>query len=565
MVWTRHEKVNGLNRCDWGNEFHPHEKNGVTMSDDCGMSGNLKNCPPSPRILLVIDKSRDFVDLENRLHPLGYRTTGPADGEADIIEVVAALQPDMVLLDIALDSEGGAPAAFDRIRNSSGIPVVFITDGSEEEQHILAGISGTFGYILKPFRDLELKTAIEIALARARKNIPGPRLKKERKRLESDRHASQKMEALGTLAGGIAHDFSNIIGAIIGYTQLSLLDVPADSHHRENMERVLQAGKRAKELIKQIWIFSQRADRELRPVNVLPLIKEVVRFLRSTIPATIEIRQGWHTQNTTVLADPTEIYQLLINLCTNAANAMRDRGGTLTINLSEEAIQNEAPSSVSPHAAPRPYLVITISDTGHGMDPDTLSRIFEPYFTTKAHGEGAGMGLAVVHGIVNSYGGYMEVKSESGVGADFYVHLPLFANGYAGIQLAPSSSVRKPIRVMFVDGEETLVNLGERMLSRLGYKALGVTSCLEALTTFRADPHAFDVIIADQTMPQMTGLEMAEEMLGVRPDIPIILFTGLTREVSLEQAQQAGIKRLMLKPLVLQELAETLRSVLNED
>jgi PAS domain S-box-containing protein len=379
----------------------------------------------------------------------------------------------------------------------------------------------------------------------------------ERKRLESQLQQAQRMEAIGTLAGGIAHDFNNILSAVIGYTEMALNDVDDPAVLKSNLEEVLSAGNRAKDLVKQILAFSRQTDQEMKPLAVKPIIKEALKLLRASIPATIEIRQNISSE-AVVQADPTQIHQVLMNLCTNAEHAMRDSGGILEVNLYREKARSEF-AAIEDGIMWESYLCLSVSDTGHGMSPETVERIFDPFYTTKSREEGTGMGLAVVLGIVKAHGGKITVDSDPGRGSTFKVFLPLLQG-----DIEPQSQ-KKPARptgnerVLFVDDEKPLADLGKLMLERLGYDVSTRTSSLEALEVFKARADEFDLVITDMTMPNMTGNKLAQELMKIRPDIPIILCTGYSQQITRESVLKMGIKELILKPIVMDDLAEIVR------
>jgi len=384
----------------------------------------------------------------------------------------------------------------------------------------------------------------------------------EKKKLEAQLQQSQKMEAIGTLAGGIAHDFNNILSAIIGYTELAMSGLPEDSRARSNMNKLLKAGERAKDLVKQILTFSSHTEQGKKPVLIHPIVKEILKLLRSTLPTTIEIRQNI-SSTSTVLADPTQIHQVIMNLCTNAYHAMNEKGGVLEVSLSDTELDSDYTAKLNTY--PGPYLRLTVSDTGHGIEKKAIDRIFEPYYTTKEKSGGTGMGLAVVHGIVKSHGGIITVYSNPDKGSTFNVFLP---------RIEPAEPVeeteirlgRIPIgkeHILFIDDEPAIVDIGKRMLEHLGYKVEVRTSPIEALAAFRALSGKFDLIISDMTMPKMTGDEFAKELMAIRPDIPIILCTGFSEHINEEKAKAIGIRKFVMKPFILRDMAESIRQVLD--
>ncbi len=382
-------------------------------------------------------------------------------------------------------------------------------------------------------------------------------------KLERQLNQAQKMEALGTLSGGIAHDFNNILGIIFGYSEMALLDIEQGSQVRDNLQQVLKAANRARDLVQQILAFSRQSEQERKPLQIGLVVKEALKMLRSSLPSTIEIKEEVKSKGA-IHADPTQVHQILMNLCTNAGHAMREKGGTLYVSL-DDLVLDDLMSAQYPGLNPGPYLRLSVSDTGHGMDQSIMDRIFEPFFTTKGPGEGTGMGLAVVHGIVRSYGGTITVYSEPGNGTTFHIYLPRIETG-----LSQESVVEKPLprgseRILFVDDEPALALLGKRMLERLGYRVVSKTSSDEALETFRTQPDQFDLVISDMTMPHMTGIELARELLRLRGDIPIVICTGFSHVTLLETARQMGIREFVMKPIVVRQIAEMIRRVLDMD
>lgn len=381
--------------------------------------------------------------------------------------------------------------------------------------------------------------------------------------LERQLRQAQKMEAIGALAGGIAHDFNNILGAIMGYAEMALMDMPPDSASGRNMEQVLKAGNRARELVKQILAFSRRTEMEKRPIGIAPIVKEGLKLIRASVPSTIEIRQFVRSDIGAVMADPTQIHQVLMNLCTNAAYAMRDSGGILGVNLTRVEVDPDH-AAVHLDLKPGPYVLLSVSDTGHGIPADIMERIFEPFFTTKHGGEGTGMGLAVMHGIVRSHDGAINVYSEPGQGSTFNVYLPMIAQPEEtpAPQTGPIPTGTESI--LLVDDEEPLLDLGRQILARLGYKVHTRNNPSEAFEFFRSEPAGVDLVITDYTMPKMTGVELSKRLLQIRPDLPIILCTGFNQAINEETARAVGIRAFLMKPFVGRELGEMIRSVLDE-
>jgi len=381
--------------------------------------------------------------------------------------------------------------------------------------------------------------------------------------LEQQLRQSQKMEAIGTLAGGIAHDFNNILAAIIGFGEMVEEDLPPDSPSIPRIQRVLSAASRGTELVRQILAFSRKAELTRTPLSLAPLVKEAIQLLRASLPTTIEIKLSMKAARDTILASPSEVQQILMNLITNAFFAMKERGGILGINITNVDFKPDSPV-FDADIEPGEYVQIVVTDTGSGMQPDVMKRIFEPFFTTKGVGEGTGMGLPVVYGIVKSLHGTITVESEPGAGSTFRVFLPMTRTDEklesSEAQVTPKGSEH----ILFVDDEALLTEWGQAVLERLGYSVTALTDSTEALNLFSSDPSRFDLVIADQTMPKLTGLQLARKLLTIRNNIPIILCTGHSDSVSPEKAKAAGIKEFLIKPITRKELAESIHRALDK-
>lgn len=399
----------------------------------------------------------------------------------------------------------------------------------------------------------------------------------EKKKLNIQLRQAQKMEAIGTLAGGIAHDFNNILQALIGYTEMAKENMPAESHVVGDLDQVLHAANRAKELVKQILTFSRQSEHKREALQLHLVAKEALKLIRASIPTTIEIRENIDLDCGTVLANPTQIHQIVMNLCTNAYHAMRETGGILTVELSHIEIKENDTKVSALHWQPGPYVMLIISDTGCGMNRATRDRIFEPYFTTKDQGEGSGMGLAVTHGIVKKYGGHITVDSEPGHGSTFQVYLPCLEpptssaasnngedlpKGQEQIMTAAKAPSGKE-RILVVDDEETVVQLEKKILERLGYQVTAMVSCEEALQAFSSQPDHFDLVITDMTMPHMTGATLAQQLLTIRPDIAIIMCSGFNEQMTEEKAKAIGIREFILKPIQIKDMARVVRTTLD--
>jgi len=371
------------------------------------------------------------------------------------------------------------------------------------------------------------------------------------------------MEAIGTLAGGIAHDFNNVLFSILGNAELVKEDIAADSEAAQCVDEILKASYRARDLIRQILSFSRGDLQERVPVYVQDIVVEAVSMLRASLPPTIEIDTHLSPKCNAMLAEPTQIHQVVMNLCTNAAQAMELQGGQLDISLDEIDVETAEAREMSPWTTGR-YVQLTVSDTGQGIDPQIIERIFDPYFTTKPMGKGSGMGLAMVHGIVTNNDGTITVENEPGSGAVFRIRFPV--NSLEDIK-TPSANVVTMYgeeRILFVDDEPSLIRLNRKQLKRLGYDVTAVSSSLDALDLFRADPEAFDLIVTDQTMPNLSGDQLAAAMLAIRPDLPVILCTGYSENVDDRTILANGISALVMKPIKRDELVSVIREVLDK-
>lgn len=387
----------------------------------------------------------------------------------------------------------------------------------------------------------------------------------DQKRLADQLLQAQKMEAIGTLAGGIAHDFNNILTAILGYAELSKFEVDPDSDLSRNLAEIISASRRAGDLIRQILTFSRRAEFKKQPLQIHSVVKEALKLLRGTIPSTIDIRREIAGDCGTILADVTQIHQVIMNLCTNAYHAMQKQGGILIVRL-QNAVINGQTGDPPMGLAPGNYVRLTVSDTGDGMDETTLDRVFDPYFTTKKQGEGTGLGLATVHGIVENHGGAISVKSAINEGTTFDIYFPRVETAFSAALTGwgETGSTSFAARILLVDDEEMLIRLGKSILKKLGHTVTSFSNSQDALDIFRKNPQAFDLLLTDQMMPGLTGLELAKQCLALRPDLPVILATGYSEATSKEQAQAQGISAILWKPVTINTMAETIQQALGE-
>jgi PAS domain S-box-containing protein len=384
----------------------------------------------------------------------------------------------------------------------------------------------------------------------------------DRKRMEQQIRQSQKLESIGTLAGGIAHDFNNILAAIIGYTELSIDLAGSNRQIRENLGQVLKASERAKNLVKQILAFSRKGEPERTSILPHVIIEEVMSLIRATVPSTISIQADIPELPYAIIGDLTELHQVIMNLCTNSVHAMQDRGGVLSVSLAVVDVTAENTVGYN-NITPGGYLQLCVSDTGVGISPDIMGRIFDPFFTTKEINKGTGMGLAVVHGIVRSYGGDITVETTQGKGTTFSVLFPRVEEPGTPQSHRQKSIARGSESILLVDDEEPIVQSVQALLTSMGYRVTAEQDAYQALAVFKNNPWSVDLVITDQTMPHMTGHELAREILAVRPLIPIILCTGFSEKIDDSTAKASGIQGFIMKPVSMQELSQAIRTVLD--
>ncbi len=384
---------------------------------------------------------------------------------------------------------------------------------------------------------------------------------------ESERQMQQvlKLQAIGTLAGGIAHDFNNILFPILGFAELAMDDIPPGHPARRSLEEILKAANRAKDLVQQILTFSRRNGRERKPIRVAHVVREALALMRASIPKTIEIACEIDDGCRPILGDATQIHQVVVNLCTNAYQAMQETGGRLEVRLEETEVDYE---QTRRHIGTRmgPHLHLSVRDTGVGMEPSVLSRIFEPYYTTKEPGKGTGLGLSVIHGIVKHHGGFITVESAPGRGSTFHVYLPALEEAETAPEAEPAAPpMPGHERILLVDDEPQVLEIERQLVERLGYRVTACGDPAEALRLLQRTPHGFDLLMTDMTMPQITGDRLAQLAWEVRPDLPVILCTGYNDMMSEEKAHSLGIRRYLLKPVNTEELALAIRRALSGD
>lgn len=383
----------------------------------------------------------------------------------------------------------------------------------------------------------------------------------QRAALELKLQHAQRMESIGILAGGIAHDFNNILFPIMGYAEMTMSLVPPESRARNNLQKIVKSAERAKSLATQILSFTRAEEEKLKPLQLQFVIKETLKMLRSLLPRTIAIENGIDVKCGPVMGDPAQVHQLVMNLCVNAYHAMGEKGGTLTVKLREREYSQKTGDT-----PPGQYTELVVSDTGPGINPELMDAIFDPYFTTKdpEREKGSGLGLYVVKGIVGNHQGYIQVENSPGQGASFYVRFPRIQapKQVQRSKRKDAALVGGDERVLVVDDEEIIIGMFDQLLKKLGYQVKGVTDANTALALFSQDPRAYDLVITDMTMPHMTGLELTQKFLEIRPDLPVILCTGYSDAVTEEGAKAAGVRQFVMKPVVMGELARAIRQAL---
>ncbi len=551
-----------------------------------------------PKILAIDDKQDNLVTVTAVLKSLipGCRVITAKSG-LEGIEMARTELPDTILLDIRMPQMDGYEVC-KRLKNderTKHIPIIMLTAINNEPKDLVKGLSaGADAYLTKPLDEsvlvAQVNTALRIKAAEDRlrdrkewleemvsartaeltqtnrllkKEIEEHhRAEKEKLLVEAQLRQAQKMEAMGTLSGGIAHDFNNMLGIIIGNTELALDDVPDWNPAHGFLEKIHLASLRAKDVIRQLLSFSRKTLGQRKVMDISPVIKESMKMLRATIPTSVEFREDVSGDLSWVLADPSQISQVMINLCTNAAHAMEDEGGVLQVNLEDVEIEG-AEALPHPDLDLARYVKLVVKDTGQGIGTDVLDRIFDPYFTTKDVGKGSGLGLSVVHGIVKGHNGHIRVESTLGKGTAFEIFFPTQDEVPDQEEKAVEHFPEGSETILFVDDEEAMVELNQQRLERFGYKVISETDASRALERFRTNPGQFDLVITDMTMPKMTGDKLAVEMLKIRPHMPIILCTGYSQKMSSHRAREIGIRKYLKKPIQMGPLTRAVREVLD--
>ena len=513
------------------------------------------------KILVVSNHNDDLNTISTFLEDLipGCLVIPAQSGIAGI-ESTKSESPEMILMDLEI----GDIDRYEMCRtlksdeNTKDIPIFLMTDIQSDPESYVKGLgAGVAGFLEKPINKAALAVQVNMV---SRISI----LEKEKAGLKKLLQQAQKMESIGTLAGGIAHEFNNILFPIIGYTEMCMYDVPENSKTRKNLASVLKAADRAKDLIQQIQNFSMKREQERKPLKIQYIIKETLKLLRSSLPSTIVVRYEIDSTCGPVAADPSEIQQILMNLCTNAYLVMEEQGGELEVTLQEVDLDpGDIASGID--LSPGRYLKLTIKDTGPGLEPTEVKHVFDPQYSNSERNEYAGMGLNVVHDIIRSYKGMICASSDPDQGTTIDVYLPLIGTQSEKISEI-SNDMHLPLgteTILLVDDEEDVLDMMHSMLERLGYQVISALNGLEALEIFQKGSKAFDLVITDQTMPKMTGMELIKEIRLVRSDIPIILCTGFNEKITEENTRNLELGALIGKPVRVTKMAEIIREVLD--
>ena len=515
-----------------------------------------------PRLLICDDEPLVTESIKTILGSGQYRVQ-TTNNSRHALTLIHAESPDLVILDIMMPGMTGFEVldAVDRERCDTSFIVV--TGEASVDSAIKAIRKGASDYLRKPFEPEEMIIRVEKVLKQRQMRQDQMCVEAEKRKLEKQLRQSQKMEAIGTLAGGIAHDFNNVLSIILGNTELALTDISSDHAVRQNLEQILTASLRAREMIQQLLRFSRKEESGSKPLRLNTVLADSLKLMRASLPANISIECDFCEIECNTIADATQIHQIIFNLCTNAAHAMASEGGTLTVRLEPVRLDEATAASIN-DLVPGKYARLVVADTGHGIPTDIIDRIFDPYFTTKEKGKGTGMGLSVVHGILKANGGAIQVFSRPGRFTEFHLYLPVVDTVVDTEPpiLHPQQLPSGREHVLIVDDETMLVDMMRQVLEQLGYTVSAHTDSKVALEDFASCPRAYDLLITDMTMPGMTGTSLAKAVKAIRADMPVILCTGFNEQISKKSAQSLGIQALIMKPVGMQQLAETIRDVL---
>ncbi len=520
------------------------------------MEGNLN-------ILIVDDDQVMTRSVQSVLTTQGYRVQ-TVHSALTALERIQNGGFDLVLLDVMMPDMTGFQVLDALDRASLDTYFIIMTGDSTMESAVEAIRRGASDYLKKPFEPNELLIRVENIFKQKQLMAEHHRIEGQKKQLEKELYQSQKMEAIGTLAGGIAHDFNNILSIILGNSELALDSLDDHNPIRQNLEQIFEAGNRAKEITYQLLSFCHKGDSKRIPLNLKSIIGKSLKLMRASLPSNIEIHLNLLDEVYTVLGDATQIHQILINLCTNASHAMEGQGGRIDVSLENVTIQ---PSQITQYngLAPGNYIKLVVSDTGHGIDPQIMDQVFDPYFTTKEVGKGTGMGLSLVLGIVKYHDGHVSVVSELDQHTTITILLPVIDTVENDMDVSVSEELLATgsERILLVDDEAMIIDVMTQFLSQLGYQTTSMTDSIAALETFRSQPDQYDLMITDMTMPKLSGIQLTQAMREIRNDIAVIICTGFSEQISVERSKELGIQAFIMKPVVMGEMAKTIRNVLD--
>ena len=548
------------------------------------------SAPPKSTIMIVDDDPEQVESLKGILNEFGFYLQVASTG-IQVFELLENQLPDIILLDVLMPGMDGFEVCrrLKESKKTRRIPVLLMTALSEAVNKITGLELGAADYITKPFQKEEVLARVKthfvmqqlhLQLDKARQTLDdrvtqqtrelvssNEQLKKElteHKRMEKILKQAQKMEAISTLSKGVAHDFNNILSIIVGYSEMAAMETPSkNSKISICLEQINSAAFRARELVQHLLTFCRETEQKKTHVTVSPILTHVLNTLKPNFPPTIEIKKEMQEDTGMVLADPTQIHQLIFNLCQNAAQAMGEKGGKLNVRLEQVFLDPEKVTDYQ-NLVSGLYVRILIQDMGPGMDQEVVERIFDPYFTTKEPGEGTGLGLAVAHGIAVSHGGTIQVESFPGSGSSFEVLLPCRQTEQDRPDIKADQNLpRGSGHVLFVDDEESLVEFGTIVLERVGYTVEGHTQSLSALESFQKAPEKFDLVITDHIMPKLQGMELAKKILQTRSDIPVLLCTGTKSDKMVDLAKDFGIREVLQKPIPMKTLIKTINHILS--
>jgi signal transduction histidine kinase len=525
------------------------------MRKEIGMEKALK--------ILIVDDDQMILDSLNALLKYKGYEINTTNRAKEALKLLNQNIFDLAILDVMMPEMTGFELLDSLDRASLDTMFMIMTGDASMDYAIEAIRKMANDYIRKPFEPDELLMRVEMVLKQKKMRDERKKVEAEKKSLEKQLQHSQKMETIGTLAGGIAHDFNNMLGIIIGSTELALETISHDDPAGKYLNKILTASTRAEEMVKRLLSFSRLADSEKKPINLKSTLDESLKLLRSSLPTNIEIRRDITDKTISIMANATQMNQVIINLCNNAAHAMDKFGGALHVSLENITLDERNMDCAA--LTPGEYVCMSVSDNGHGIDPKIIDRIFDPYFTTKEAGKGTGMGLAMVHGIVKNHGGGIKVTSEVGKGTRFDIFFPVI-----DAKITETSVALKPVspkgkeRILLVDDEEMIADTMRLVLEQLGYNVTFFCSSKKAFEEFNLKPFNYDLIITDMVMPDMTGDILAKKIRAIRADIPIIMSTGYNERIDAENARELGIREIMVKPVRMNKLAKTVRSILDE-